>query len=101
MLALLSRMDLGRSKHDAFESWRSSASRLRLVRSPADSAYLSGSVGDAIEGQLSGSWADGGVGGVDLSGVDDGLVAVGSRGSGCESENGDGGELHFVGWVWY
>jgi len=60
---------------------------------------LSGSVGDAIVGQLGGSWADSGVGSVDLGGVDDGLVAVRSSGSCCKSKDGDGGVLHFDGWV--
>jgi len=63
------------------------------------SLAFSGSVGNAIVGQLGGSWADSGVSSVDLSGVDHGLVAVGSRGSCCDSKDGDGGELHFeFGW---
>lgn len=64
-------------------------------------AYGSSSVGDAVEGQLSGSWADSGVGSVDLGGVDDGAVVVG-RDSGCESsDGGEGGELHLDGGDWY
>ncbi len=61
-------------------------------------SYGSGSVGDAVEGQLSGSWADGGVGGVDLGGVDHGLVLVSvCGGSGCESKDGGDGVLHLDG----
>ncbi len=61
-------------------------------------SHLSSSVGDAIVGQLSGRWADGGDGSVNLGGVDHGLV-VGSSGSCCESKDGDGGELHLEGWL--
>jgi hypothetical protein len=63
--------------------------------------YGSGSVGDAVEGQLSGCWADGGVGSVDLSGVDDGTVGVSSgSGGGCKSNDGGDGVLHFDGWYY-
>jgi len=55
-------------------------------------------VGDAVEGQLSGSWADGGVGSVHLGGVGNGAVDIGGGGC-CESENGDGGVLHLDGWL--
>jgi len=61
-------------------------------------SYLRDSVGDAIEGQLGGSWADGGVGSVDFGGVVDGLVALlegRGRGGGHEGSKGDDGELHF------
>jgi hypothetical protein len=63
-------------------------------------AHLGSSVGDTVEGQLSGSWADGRVGGVDLGGVDNSAVVVG-RGSGCESCEGDDGVLHLDGGDWY
>lgn len=53
-------------------------------------AYGSGSVGDTVEGQLSGGWADGGVGSVDLGGVHNGLVLPGGSG-GCESSKSDDG----------
>jgi len=49
-----------------------------------------GSVGDAIEGQLGGSWAHGGVCGVDLSGVHNGAVGSIGGDGGCESKNGGG-----------
>jgi len=61
----------------------------------------SGSVGDAVEGQLGGSWADSGVCSENLSLVDNGAVGVGSGGGGCcKSKNGGGGELHFDGWYY-
>ena len=50
----------------------------------------------AVEGQLSGGWADGGVGSVDLSCVDNSAVGVG-RDSGCKSGKGDERELHLDG----
>lgn len=60
-------------------------------------AYSSGSVGDAVEGQLSGGWADGGIGSVNLSGIHNGAIVVGGDG-GCESsDGGEGGELHLDG----
>jgi hypothetical protein len=58
-------------------------------------SYLSDSVGDAIDGERGGSWADGGVGSEHLSGVH-GAVRPGSRGCG-ESSEGDDGELHLDG----
>lgn len=61
--------------------------------------YGSGSVGDAVEGQLGGGRADSGVCGVDLSCVDNGLVLVCSSGDngGCKSNDGGDGVLHFDG----
>ena len=56
-------------------------------------SYLSDSVGDAIDGERGGSWADGGVGSEHLSGVRHGAVRPGSGGCG-ESSEGDDGELH-------
>jgi len=63
---------------------------------------LSGSVGDTVEGQLSSSWADGGIGSVNLSGVHNAGVGVG-RDRGHESCEGDNGEMHLDGWwfAWY
>jgi hypothetical protein len=63
-------------------------------------AHLSDSVCVAVEGQLSGGWADGGIGSVDLSCVDNRAVVVG-RGSGCESGKGDERDLHLDGCWWY
>jgi len=60
----------------------------------------SDSVGNAIEGQLGGGWAVGGIGSVDLSCVDNGVVGPGGC-SGCESGKGDNGELHLDGGVDY
>jgi len=61
----------------------------------------SGSVGDAVEGQLSGCWADSGVGSVDLGGVHNGTVGVASGGGGgCKSNDGGDGVLHFDGWYY-
>jgi len=65
---------------------------------------LGSSVGDAVEGQLSCSWADGGIGSVNLGGVDNAGVGVGSGGGGGhEGCEGDNGELHLDGWLidWY
>jgi len=55
-------------------------------------------VGNAVEGQAGGTWADGGVCSVHLSGVHDSLVRP-RRGSGCKSSEGDDGgcELHLDG----
>ncbi len=67
-------------------------------------SYLRDSVGDTIEGQLSGSWADSGVGSVDLSSVDNSLVALlegRGRGGGHEGSKGDDGELHLEFGCWY
>lgn len=74
-----------------------------LASSPtprSGTTYGSGSVGDTVEGQLSGSWADGGVGSVDLGGVNNtGSVGVAcGGGGGCESNDGGDGVLHFDGW---
>ncbi len=62
-------------------------------------SYLSSSVGHAVEGQSGGIGADSGVCGVDLGGVDNGIVGPGG-GGGCESENGDGRVLHLDGWYY-
>jgi hypothetical protein len=62
---------------------------------------LSGSVGLAVEGQLSGSWADSGIGSVHISGVDNGAVGVSSGGRGHKGSEGDDGELHLEFGCWY
>jgi hypothetical protein len=59
--------------------------------------YLSSSVGNAVVGQLSGSWAEGGVGSVDLSGVHNSSVLPSGDGGSESSNGGDGGELHLDG----
>lgn len=58
---------------------------------------LSDGVGLVIEGQGSGLWAVGGVGGVDLSDIGD--VAVGSDGSHKGGGDGSVRELHLDGWI--
>ncbi len=71
--------------------------RLLNLPSRGSEAYGSGSVGNAVEGQLSGGWADGGIGSVDLSGIHDSSVTPGG-GGGCESsDGGDCCELHLDG----
>jgi hypothetical protein len=65
-------------------------------------AYSGDGVGLAVEGQLSGSWAVGGVVSDDLG--DDNsasAVNVGSGSGGHEGSKGDDGELHFEVGGWY